>query len=103
MKTSHSGIGASDMVVTPSPSSCTPLVHPELDVGQALPAEGVLAGAVLRQMGKTRQRFLGRRDVADGDPPHHEMRRRSRLKPVALLLVDSLVPRVPHEVPEMLR
>src|SRR6185503_20355121 len=102
MKTSHSGIGASDMSITPCAASRAPLVHPELDVRQALPAEGVVAGTVLRQMAKTLQGLLGRRRMPGGNPPHDEVRRRHRCEPVALLLVDALVHRVPDEVLELL-
>src|SRR5215831_4627707 len=97
MKTSHNGERASDMALAPLRSGAA-LAQQRFLIGQALPAEGIIAGTLISQMRKPRQRFRRGGNVVDRNPPHDEMRAQHRLEPVRLSLVETLVQRLPDEV-----
>src|SRR5579871_3051561 len=65
--------------------------HPQLDMRQVAPAEREIAVALRPQILKPAHRLGQVGNVSGGDSPHHEMRRRKFLEPVALTIVDLLV------------
>src|SRR5262245_34032938 len=78
------------------------LIHPDLEVEQAVPAIGIVGRAVTAQMIEPLQRLFKRWDMPFRDRPHHEGRLRLPFEPAVLLAVDALVRGIPDEMLERL-